>query len=206
MFARTFGTDRSRELRLTATISCGTPLPPPREGITQSKDTTLSSRSLEACHIVCCLKGGDPSCTAGMVLRIFSGTDSPPVSAAPSLPHMQTRSLSRAAMLKRSPEAVFTRSRLSLHYLELLMRRAMWTWNWKQMFDSAAKSLWLPLPLKPFTYVWYLIKKTRFLDDTFGIWVNCFSQKPKDFYSVSTKCSDVSFVVLLVLASILDMK
>lgn len=55
----------------------------------------------------------------------------------------------------------------------------------------------------------YLIKKNHFLDDTFRIWVNCFTETKgfwSYFYIVSTKCSDSSFVVLLVLAVILDMK
>lgn len=44
--------------------------------------------------------------------------------------------------------SVFIRSPPGLHYLELLMQWAMWTWNWKQMWNSVAKSLWLPWPYR----------------------------------------------------------
>ena len=57
--------------------------------------------------------------------------------------HRHTLTLSRALMLTCS-ETVFLRSLPGLHYLELLMQWAMWTWNWKQMLNSVAKSLWLP--------------------------------------------------------------
>lgn len=127
--------------------------------------------------------------------------------------------------------SVFIRSPPGLHYLELLMQWAMWTWNWKQMLNSVAKSLWLLWPYRllpmglcvcvcacmcvclcsrvPACVRMCLFdqKKKTF---PFRIWVNCVSHKPKDFGAVSTfltiKCSHVSFVVLLVLAVILDMK
>lgn len=89
--------------------------------------------------------------------------------------------------------SVFIRSQPSLLYLELLMQWAMWTWNWKQMLNSAAKSLWLPWPYRLFLvrlsvacvcvwdYVCLFDPENHFLDDTFRMWVNCVSQKPKDF-------------------------
>lgn len=90
------------------------------------------------------------------------------------------------------------------------------------MLHSVAKSLWLPWPyrlllmglsvLRVCMCAWvrvhmcvYLIKKT-----ISWMGLNSVSQKPKDFgavfYIVSNKCSDLSLVVLLVLAVVLDMK
>lgn len=74
--------------------------------------------------------------------------------------------------------SVFIRSRPSLHYLELLMQRAMWTWNWKQMFHIDYRLLGT-------RFYACLIQKNNFLDVTFRLWVNCVSQKPKDFLSCS---------------------
>lgn len=91
--------------------------------------------------------------------------------------------------------SVFIRSRPSLHYLELLMQRAMWTWNWKQMFHIDS-SLWdyqahglkqaHTVTCVCVTVCACLIQKNHFLDVTFRMWVNCVSQKPKDFWAACT--------------------
>ena len=103
-------------------------------------------------------------------------------------------------------QSVFIRSPPGLRYLELLMQWAMWTWNWKQMLNTVAKSLWLPRPYRllpmglsvcvcvcvcvcacEYSMSVCLIKETIFWM-TFGIWVDCVSHKPKDFLEPLLHC------------------
>lgn len=163
----------------------------PREGMAEWKHYFLFfSLSLKVhLFVLPFLEGGRPSCTAGIVLGTFSDTHTPCFWL--TLGHTHTHlPLSWHVLQRRS---VFIRSRPSLHYLELLMQRAMWTWNWKQMFhiDSSLRDYQAHAFKQAHTLTYVsvcacLIQKNHFLDVTFRMWVNCVSQKPKDFWAACT--------------------
>lgn len=141
----------------------------------------------------------------------------PCLCCSPSLPHTWKPAHSHIPLCwnVHQRRSVFTRSRLSLHYLELLMQWAMWTWNWKQMLNSIVESCRPPLlqnPL-PMCAIWSRNQKSRVIffmtHSGSGLTVSSFTETKgfwSPFFSVSTKCSDSSFVVLLVLTLILELK
>lgn len=111
------------------------------EGLAQSGNTSLFLAVLESSH---------HSCTAGILLRTFCDTHTHTPSSVfhffPFSTHPVTHSLTHSHVplcWHAQKQAVFLRS-----LLELLMQSAMWTWNWKQMLNSAAKSLRLQQPYR----------------------------------------------------------
>lgn len=166
--------------------------------------------SMCAIFILPLLEGSRPSCTAGKVLRTFSDTHTPSRLGSSFFTHTYTVSPSRALMLTCSSEAV------SFHKVPAGFALpgtvdAVSHVN-LELETDVELGLRLPYRLLPSglsvcVSVCVFDQENHFLYFAFRIWVSHRNQRFWScFYIVSTKCSHVSFVALLVLAVILDTK
>lgn len=177
---------------MTKAETCNHPLWCSHLKATASRENTTLSNLLDLLRCAKLdlpfLEGSCPSRTAGKVLRTLSyryTPINPPVFADLFHTRRCWCAFSHAPMLTCSSESIYTRPRMGLCYLELLMHRATWTWKWTLMLSSstevtlAAFALQTSIPMgeaspcghkKHFVYVLFRIMRFREIK---GLW-SCF--------------------------------